>query len=81
MDDVALSKLDTLRLAVRTALAERGCDVAELEETILIRGGMYCGRRFTCPGGSAVWFVEENQVKYYDAEGQVTATEPQRRAA
>ena len=43
----------------------------EIRETILIRDGYYCGRRFETDSASAVWFVEENQVKFYRADGTV----------
>ncbi|ADB16861.1 hypothetical protein Psta_2189 [Pirellula staleyi DSM 6068] len=39
------------------------------EESILIRAGHYCGRRFTTDGGHAVWFVEENVLKFYTSSG------------
>lgn len=41
------------------------------EETILIRNGFYCGRRFAVDGAHAVWFCEENQIKVYGPEGKV----------
>ena len=44
---------------------------AELVETILIRDGYYCGRRFECDGFSAVWFVEEHELKIHDRDGRV----------
>jgi hypothetical protein len=43
----------------------------ELRETILIRDGNYCGRRFEAEGGAAVWFVEEGQIKFYGTDGSV----------
>ncbi|MFT5523485.1 MAG: hypothetical protein ACI9G1_001978 [Pirellulaceae bacterium] len=36
-----------------------------LHETILIRGGFYCGRRFKIEGFEAIWFIEEKQIKFY----------------
>lgn len=42
-----------------------------LQETLLIAGGHYCGHRFTCSGASAVWFVEEDQIKIYSADGSL----------
>lgn len=35
-------------------------------ESILIRKGFYCGRRFDACGFEAVWFFEEDQLKFYD---------------
>jgi hypothetical protein len=53
--------------AALSSPVERG----EIRETILIRDGYYCGRRFETDSASAVWFVEENQVKFYRADGTV----------
>jgi hypothetical protein len=47
---------------------------SETVETILVRDGYYCGRRLECDGLSVVWFVEENQVKFYHRDGSVTGT-------
>lgn len=61
---------EVVRQTIRTTLARLGCDVDEaLRESILIRQGVYCGRRFECEGGYAVWFIEENQLKYYGSDG------------
>lgn len=47
-----------------------------LLETVLIRNGYYCGRRFYCDGFHAVWFVEEQQIKYFNEEGQLVRKSP-----
>lgn len=61
---------DLVRNCVQQQLAELGCDTsAGLHETILIRQGTYCGRRFNCEGGYAIWFIEENQLKFYAEAG------------
>jgi hypothetical protein len=44
---------------------------AELCETILVRDGLYCGRRFDAENGHAIWFVEEEQIKFFRASGSV----------
>lgn len=44
---------------------------AGVEETILIRNGFYCGRRFATNGAHAIWFCEENQLKFYGDDGQL----------
>jgi hypothetical protein len=63
-------------------------DNQPLRETILIRAGMYCGRRFEAAGAHAVWFIEEDQLKLFSADGnilrvldRVAAQEPDMRAA
>jgi hypothetical protein len=40
-------------------------DEEGLHETILIRGGFYCGRRFKIECHEAIWFIEEKQIKFY----------------
>lgn len=44
----------------------------DFRESILIKGGNYCGRRFVGDGGHAIWFVEENQIKIYAENGQLS---------
>lgn len=39
--------------------------VASLHETILIRNGLYCGRKFQAAGYEVVWFVEEDEIKFF----------------
>jgi hypothetical protein len=62
-----------------------------LIESILIRQGVYCGRRFQAARGYAIWFVEENQIKVFEDGGKLVevlqvvpedcAAPPQRLAA
>ena len=42
-----------------------------IEETILVRNGFYCGRRFAADSAHAIWFCEEDQVKFYGSNGAV----------
>jgi hypothetical protein len=44
---------------------------SEARETILIRDGHYCGRRFDVEDGHAVWFMEEEQIKFFRADGRL----------
>src|SRR5437867_1836320 len=44
---------------------------AEPRETILIRDGIYCGRRFDVEKGHAVWFLEEEQLKFFRDDGRL----------
>ncbi|QEG41061.1 hypothetical protein [Roseimaritima ulvae] len=43
----------------------------EVAESIMIRDGFYCGRNFRFGTLRAVWFVEEEQVKIYQADGSL----------
>jgi hypothetical protein len=40
-------------------------------ETTLIRDGSYCGRRFSSQGFSIIWFIDEQQVKFYGQDGSL----------
>lgn len=65
-------RLSVVRGLLESWWRERQPDAAEeLSESILIRDGFYCGRRFTCGSLSAVWFAEEDQIKLFDQEGQL----------
>lgn len=63
---------ETVRALVRSTFAELGLDTTQpWRETVLIREGVYCGRRFDLPGGHAIWFVEEQQIKFYRGDGRL----------
>ena len=59
------------QLVQRLFTEHRISTTAGWEETILIRNGFYCGRRFAVEGAHAVWFCEENQIKVYGPGGNV----------
>lgn len=63
-------QLEAIRAVVLHAFAEYTSAEAEFFETVLIRDGFYCGRCFTCDKVRAVWFAEENIVKFYGQDGQ-----------
>ena len=80
-----LEVVDRVRREVRAIFEALGCQ-DEIRETILIRNGYYCGRRFSTTGSEAVWFLEEDQIKVYSTDGRVVQTlknvnVPQRHAA
>ena len=82
------SQTERVRRFISQALTQLGeTDADEIRETILIRDGYYCGRRFEAQAGAAIWFVEENQVKVFRADGTVAlvleadALHEERRAA
>ncbi len=62
--------------AVRGFVAEAFADLrlsgeGPPRESLMIRGGMYCGRRFDAEHGHALWFFEEDQIKVFGADGGV----------
>jgi hypothetical protein len=53
-------------------LADRGIVSSEgVRETLLIRDGFFCGRKFSMEGFSLVWFIEEDQIKLFDRDNQL----------
>lgn len=71
--------LAKIRNAIATELLALGAgDVSDLRETILIRDGLFCGRKFQSQGFSVVWFMEENEIKFFGPTGQLLrATTPE----
>ena len=59
------------RLVADALLGQCQPQNAALEESIMVRHGVYCGRRFQTEGGHAIWFVEENQVKVFEHSGRL----------
>jgi hypothetical protein len=61
-----------VRRLVAGALVSHGDpEETAIEETIMIRQGAYCGRRFRAKSGYAIWFVEENQIKVFEDGGKL----------
>jgi hypothetical protein len=61
-----------VRDCVLQGFADLGIDTqGELRETVLIRGGTYCGRRYETEQGAALWFLEEDQLKLVSSDGSV----------
>jgi hypothetical protein len=44
-----------------------------ITETVLLRGGAFCGRRLQYCGWQLVWFMEEHQVKLWRPDGELHA--------
>ena len=68
-------KVELVRSLIAHAFAEMGAEseAGPVIETLLVREGIFCGRRFELDGLQAVWFMEEEQVKVYDRSGMVAA--------
>jgi len=66
------SATERIRQLVQQTFSKLGTDASsEARETILIRDGHYCGRRFRRGGLEAVWFIEENQIKFHGKDGGI----------
>lgn len=63
--------LDRVRKYIDVWRTENGADAGEMRESILIRNGAYCGRKFNFGDYYAIWFVEEDELKISQADGQV----------
>lgn len=69
--------VERVRQIVKQAMVARGVDPSgDLCETILIRDGYYCGRCFTCQDYRAVWFLEENLIKFFCRDSGLIFSRP-----
>ena len=69
--------LERVRQSVKEAFAAQGLEPHEdICETILIRDGFYCGRSFTAGNFRAVWFLEENLIKFFHQQRGLLHTMP-----
>jgi hypothetical protein len=67
----SFSQTEQIRQIVRDHLRQLGASTSELtRETVLIRQGNYCGHRFEMGEHQAVWFIEEDEVKFYGCDGR-----------
>ncbi len=62
--------------SIRGALARRleiPSEIADeqIRETVLVKFGMYCGRRFSYHGHVLTWFIEEDEVKLIGPDGRL----------
>ena len=64
--------LEAIRQLVRRTFVELGtAEEFEVTEHLLLREDMYCGRRFQAGGLQAIWFIEEDEIKFYAKDGSV----------
>lgn len=63
--------LERTRRLVSETFAAHGADPdEECYETLLVRNGFYCGRCFALNDFRAVWFAEENVIKFFGRNGE-----------
>ena len=61
-----------VRQIVHNSFREQGApEDMEIQVTILVRDSYYCGRRFLCGNLSAIWYCEDNQIKFHGEDGSV----------
>ena len=64
------TRAQTIRRLIGQTFQELGSPSTDPpRETLLIRNGTYCGHLFRRDDLRAVWFIEENQLKFYGADG------------
>lgn len=68
---MSATQAESIRKSFRDYVLRHGGvdDASPMLETTLIRDGSYCGRRFSLSGYSAIWFIDEQQVKLYGQNG------------
>lgn len=71
MSTASHTKTEKVRGLIRETFGRLGVAADDVRETILIRDGYYCGRRYECDGLQAIWFIEENQLKFHSQDGRV----------
>lgn len=63
---------EKVRSYVANTLGSYGAqNLEELHESILIRGGLFCGRKYQCDGYQGIWFIEEDQIKFFAPCGNI----------
>ena len=71
------SRTEQIRNYISNELVRLGADVnTSLRETLLIRSGNYCGHRFKLGQFHAVWFIDEDQIKFSGPEGMIQSVQP-----
>jgi hypothetical protein len=73
---MTLKPVDRVRKAVNGRLAQMsGSEPNSVYETILIRNGLFCGRKFQWQGYEVVWFMEEDEIKFFSPCGNLLTAE------
>ncbi|HEY2416004.1 MAG TPA: hypothetical protein VGI40_27430 [Pirellulaceae bacterium] len=55
----------------------RLCDGPEPADSILLKGGLYCGRRFDVERGYAIWGAENDELRVFRHGGKLLTAIPQ----
>lgn len=68
--------VERVRQTICTHLAKlSNHTIPSLHETILIRNGLYCGRKFQAEGYEVVWFIEEDEIKFFSPCGNLLSAD------
>lgn len=64
--------VERTRRAIGWQLGKLGVrNPASMHETILIHNGLFCGRKFHCEEYEVVWFLEEDEIKFFSPVGDL----------
>lgn len=64
--------VEKIRQAIAWQLGSLGVrDTSLMHETILIHNGLFCGRKFQCEEFEVVWFLEEDEIKFFSPCGDL----------
>ncbi len=68
----ATTPVERIRLVIAQQLSQLGATGTDsVGESILIRDGLFCGRKFRCSGYQVVWFIEEDEIKFFSPCGEL----------
>ena len=69
-------QIDHVRSMIEEQLRQADLDVSTfLGERLLLSDGHYFGRVFEWENAKASWFIEENQVKIFEASGRLLSSQ------
>lgn len=64
--------VERIRQAIAWQLRSLGVrNASSLHESILIHNGIFCGRKFQCEEYEVVWFLEEDEIKFFSPFGEL----------
>ncbi len=67
-----VTPVEKIRHAIAEQLTRFGLQrVESLHETMLIRDGLFCGRKFQAENFVVVWFIEEDEIKFFSPSGEL----------
>lgn len=64
--------VERIRQVIAWQLGRLGVrDTQDMHETMLIHHGLFCGRKFQCEEHEVVWFLEEDEIKFFSPLGEL----------
>ena len=64
--------VEQAREAIAWHLSSLGVnEPGNMRETMLIHNGLFCGRKYQCEDYEVVWFLEEDEIKFFSPIGEL----------